>query len=51
MNCHNCGNKIVSQTDPKNTQFNYVEGAKKWMDTQSATDADFIPEDKDVKIY
>lgn len=29
MNCHLCGNKIVVQTDPENTDYKYIEGAYK----------------------
>jgi Uncharacterized conserved protein len=29
MKCHLCGNKIVVRTDPENTDYKFIEGARK----------------------
>jgi Saf4/Yju2 protein len=38
MNCHICGNRLICKTDPENTDFVYLSGAKRWLDTQNATE-------------
>eukprot|EP01016_Furgasonia_blochmanni_P051558 TRINITY_DN8131_c0_g1_i2.p1 TRINITY_DN8131_c0_g1~~TRINITY_DN8131_c0_g1_i2.p1 ORF type:complete len:226 (+),score=56.87 TRINITY_DN8131_c0_g1_i2:312-989(+) len=49
MNCHLCSNKIKCQTDPENTDYKFVEGAYKILDTSEATDAEFIRDPKEVE--
>ncbi|CAD8122872.1 unnamed protein product [Paramecium sonneborni] len=43
MLCPSCKNTIVCKTDPENCDYNYTEGAVKWLSTENATDMKFIP--------
>ena len=31
MKCHQCGNKIVVRTDPEGCEYNYLEGAYRFV--------------------
>jgi len=49
MNCHNCSNTIIVQTDPENTDYKFVEGANKILGTENATDAEFMRDAEEVR--
>jgi len=40
--CHLCPQRIVVRTDPENTEYKFIEGACKILDTSEATDVEFM---------
>lgn len=45
MRCPNCSNPIIVETDPKNTDYVYKEGAYPILNIQTATDVNVITDD------
>ncbi|EGR27818.1 nuclear movement protein related, putative [Ichthyophthirius multifiliis] len=50
MNCPACSNKIMVHTDPENTDYKYVEGAKRILNTEKAKDDVIFMRDEQDRV-
>ncbi|KRW98512.1 hypothetical protein PPERSA_00109 [Pseudocohnilembus persalinus] len=47
MKCPSCKNKIVVRTDPEHCQYRYIQGAKQILNTENASEGQFIEDAQD----